>query len=135
MNNQMGNLKAALNLIEGTNMSPLLENELLQLQNHLPELTFEYLDFMRSIGWGPIGHSRFMIYSGPIEPESIFDAAAAEELAGILLIGDDFAGWSVGFDTRQNWKLIGIDSSDTKEIESLGVSLVDFQTRKFAPRT
>jgi hypothetical protein len=38
----------------------------------------------------------------------------AKGLASILFFGDNFAGWMVGFDTRNNWQIVGVDSGRPK---------------------
>ena len=77
-----------------------------------PGVRHDYLAFLREIGWGHLGESNFMFYSGLLEPSDIFDIETARSLEGVVLFGDDFAGWSAGFDTRHDWRIIGIDSTD-----------------------
>jgi len=60
------------------------------------------LEFLRFIGAGCIGDSRYAIYHGPVEPDFIFDQETAQGLGNVVLLGDDFAGtheaylWSDG---------------------------------------
>ncbi len=79
-----------------------------ELRDH-PDAPHDYFEFLQRVGWGSLGNSYFMIYSGLIGPQEIFDPATAAELTGVLLLGDDFSGWSVGFDTQAGWRLVGTD--------------------------
>jgi hypothetical protein len=73
-----------------------------------------------------------MIYSGPVEPGEIFDPQTADALDGLLFLGDDFAGWVVGFDTRRGWRLVGVDHG-TPDAEPQGARTVgEFVARRLA---
>ncbi len=61
-------------------------------------------------GGGSLGDN-FMLYSGLVDPDEIFDAETAAGLAGIVFLGDNFAGEIVGFDTRDGWQLVAFDNS------------------------
>ena len=74
-----------------------------------------YTDFLRRIGWGSLGSGHFMIHSGLVGPGDIFGALTAAELTGLVLLGDDFGGWVVGFDTRAGWRLVGVDNGSAAE--------------------
>ncbi|MDG3005468.1 hypothetical protein [Paludisphaera mucosa] len=66
-----------------------------------------YTAFLRLIGWGSLGPGAFMFYSGPVAAEEVFGPAPA--LSGVWLVGDDFAGWCLGMDSRAGWSLVGVD--------------------------
>ncbi len=96
----------------------LPEAELKKLVGENPNAPADYIDFLREIGYGDIGDGHYMIYSGLIAPEDVFDAGVAEKLDGILLFGDDFSGFCGGFATNKNWDLIEVDGcSDPYEPE------------------
>ncbi len=83
-------------------------------QNYIPTLAF----IKEMVRQERIGDGHYMIYSGLIAPEDVFDAGVAEKLDGILLFGDDFSGFCGGFVTNKNWDLIEVDGcSDPYEPE------------------
>lgn len=76
-----------------------------------PNAPLDYIDFLREVGYGDIGDGYYMIYSGLITPENIFDELTAKQLDGVLFFGDDFNGYCGGFLTTNGWKLIEDDGS------------------------
>jgi hypothetical protein len=49
------------------------------------------------------------------------------------MIGDDFAGWHLGFDTRNEWQLVGVDTAYSPEPEIEGSkTLADFFVRRIS---
>jgi hypothetical protein len=56
-------------------------------------LPIEYSEFLTRIGAGPVGDA-YVLYSGPMSPEEVYGPGAP--LAGVVLIGDDFAGVRTG---------------------------------------
>jgi hypothetical protein len=65
------------------------------LHDEFPGLPSEYFTLLEKLGWGEIGDTCFMLYSGPMPAEEIFSDEPA--LKGALLIGDDFAGYHLGY--------------------------------------
>jgi hypothetical protein len=65
-----------------------------------------------------------MLYSGLCEPDELFGARTTADLAGILFLGYNFAGWMVGFDTRNGWRLAGVDSfwltPEPEQVQTVG---------------
>lgn len=90
-------------------LEPVTADQLAAERRDHPDAPSDYLEFLQRVGWGSLGGSNFMIYSGLVGPSDIFDPTTAAELTGVLLLGDDFSGWSVGFDTRAGWRLVGTD--------------------------
>lgn len=70
-----------------------------------PDIPDDYVRFLLEVGYGSIGQCRFMIYSGPVKPRDIYDEETAESLKGLLLIGDDFSGYCVGYATESGWTI------------------------------
>ena len=56
-----------------------------------------------TLGYGSIGHSHYMIHV-PTEPTEIYDEETAAELSGVIIVGDDFAGYCEAYDTRNDWE-------------------------------
>lgn len=101
-----------------------------ELRDH-PDAPADYLEFLRRVGWGSLGDGNFMIYSGLVEPVDIFDPVTAADLPGLLLLGDDFGGWSLGFDTSAGWRLVGSDhGAQPQPIEER--SLLEYIARRVA---
>jgi len=64
------------------------------------------------LGSGELGESAYVIYSGVLEPNEIYDDETADDLNGILIFGDDMQGYCSGFDIRKNWVIVEIDPTD-----------------------
>lgn len=89
----------------------LTDEGLVALQERFPELPPGYFEYLKAYGWGMTLSGR-MLYSGPIGPEEIF--GDAHELPGVVLLGDDLAGYFFAFslearqygevDQRGNWE-------------------------------
>jgi hypothetical protein len=92
-------------------LTKLTENEIVDLVEMYPEAPKDYIDYLREVGYGDIGDGYYMIYSGLITPDSIFDAETAKELEELLLFGDDFSGYCGCFLTTEDWTLIEEDGS------------------------
>lgn len=103
-------------------LTPVPAEELERLQAMWPEAPADYIEFLRSVGAGTIGNGRFMVYSGLVEPDSIYDAETAGDLDGVILIGDDFAGYCLGYDVKKRWRLGEVDESGEFEAEEPGMT-------------
>ena len=111
----------------------LTEVQIAEIRCHYPVVPHHYLDFLRWIGWGSLGSS-LMLYSGLCKPGDFFDAEIAVQLFGILFLGDNLGGWMVGFDARQDWRLVGVDCGSL-DVEPLGFgSLGEFIAQRVADR-
>jgi hypothetical protein len=96
-------------LFPACRLEPVPEPELVAIRRQHPEVPEHYLEFLREVGYGSLG-GMFMIYSGPVAADELFDPQTAAGLEGILFFGDNFAGWVVGFDTHRDWRLVGVDN-------------------------
>jgi hypothetical protein len=54
------------------------------------------------------------------------------ELPRILFFGDDFGGWMAGFDSRDDWRLVGVDSASPQPHPQEGQTLEEFIARRVA---
>lgn len=64
--------------------------------------------------------------TGPVDPDSIFDSEIARKMKGILYIGDNFAGYMIGYQRRSDgWLFIGLDSCIC-EVETMNKTLSEF---------
>ena len=105
-----GPLRTALRRVfPDCQLEPITEPELTALRKLHPGVPEHYLAFLRQVGYGSLSGT-FMLYDGLCTPDDIFDPQTAASLDGILFFGDNFAGWMVGFDTRANWRIVGVDS-------------------------
>lgn len=103
----------------GIRIQPTVYSSLSQSQMLYPEIPEDYWTFLREIGWGNLGV--MMLYSGPTEPDN-FNSQYTGKLPGLILIGDDFQGFSYYFDrddrckiVEANWRLEIEVVSDTFE--------------------
>lgn len=87
----------------------------------------DYLAFLSQIGFGELGNGQFMLYSGPISIDEIYGHVDGY-LEHILLLGDDFQGFNVGYDSK-TWKVVEVDSTDMSIIE-IAPTFKDFIRQK-----
>lgn len=95
----------------GSRIEPATDEQLTAVRCEYPDAPAHYMEFLRRIGWGSLGNCNFMLYSGLVEPTGIFDPTTAAELRGLVILGDDFSGCVVGFDTQAGWRLVSFDNS------------------------
>jgi hypothetical protein len=67
-----------------------------------------------------------MIYREPFEPSRIFNETTAATLDGMVFFGDNFAGWILGFDTRDDWRIVGVDRSRRKPNPQKAQTIAEF---------
>src|SRR5262245_59887811 len=80
------------------------------LRAQFPTLPDHLFELMAQVGEGTIGDSRYSIYF-PMEPDFLYHEEFASELAGLVVVGDDFAGFRAAYDTRgEQWKFGEISS-------------------------
>jgi len=115
-----------------SDLQSISESESYDLRRHYANLPGHYLDFLREIGWGRLGQMNFMFYSGPVEADEIFDPTTAKALSHILFLGDNFAGWELGFDTSDQWRLVGVDSASPHPVPEGSTTLAEFVTARVA---
>jgi hypothetical protein len=70
--------------------------EIQQACEDFPGVPCEYLDFLRNVGSGTIGKSRFQIYGYPMLGSELFDFCFVCDETH-LFVGDDFRGKYVGY--------------------------------------
>ncbi|MCR9117281.1 MAG: hypothetical protein NXI22_10090 [bacterium] len=72
----------------------LTPDAIAELRRQYPNLRDDYFDYLSTVGWGETDAGP-MIYEGPTESNEIY--GPREELAGIVLLGDDFQGYCFGY--------------------------------------
>ena len=110
---------------------PVGEEEVAAIRSQFPDAPEHYLEFLRQVGYGSLGDN-FMLYSGLCAPDDIFDTETATDLAGVVFLGDNFAGWMVGFDTRNGWQLVGVDSSSLTPEPEPAKTVADFVAQRLS---
>src|SRR5689334_1962729 len=83
--------------------------ELASFVEQYPDLPDHLRQLFTVVGIGAIGSSRYMIH-GVLDPEEVYDSETAADLAGVVLVGDDFAGNCEAYDTTRGWKFGSIGS-------------------------
>ena len=105
-------------------LQPVAKPELDAIRHRYPNVPAHYLAFLREVGWGSLGPSHFMVYGGLCSADELFDPETAERLEGVLFFGDNFAGWVVGFDTHNDWRIVGVDHAapepEVEEAQTIG---------------
>jgi hypothetical protein len=107
-----------------SDLQPVPEDKLTELRRQYPDLPDHYTEFLRQVGWGSLWSMSFMLYSGPVRPDEILGPVSPARLSQVLFIGDDFAGWMLGLDGANGWRLVGWESLSPEptpeETETLG---------------
>jgi len=93
-------------------LKPCDEDSLQQVRRFKPDVPQDYIEFLREIGAGEIGKGQYTLYSGLVEPREIY-GEVPQEVAKIVLFGDDMQGFCAGFDTT-NWKIVEIDPTNMR---------------------
>jgi len=112
-------------LAPASQLTPLQEAEVVSLKVRYPQLPADYVDYMQQIGWGGIGNSFYMIYSGLMEADEIYGAEVSKDLSNIIFFGDDFSGYCAGFDMGSGFAVVEIDPIDRRRIDA-GRSFEEF---------
>ena len=99
-------------------LTPLTAEELTKIRARYPDAPDDYLAFVEEIGWGEVQGRTLMLYSGFALPTEVFDAPAAVPLSGLLIFGDDMAGYCFAFNPQEDWRVMGIDSA-TGDVEGV----------------
>ncbi len=110
---------------ELNDFKPLSEIEIQRIATEFPGIPADYLRFLREIGWGCIGDSFYMIYGYPESPEFVYGKDFKEILGGIILLGDDFSGYNLGFDMNDNWALVEIQPT-SKRLDKMNQTFSEF---------
>ena len=112
-------------LAPASQLTPLQEAEVVSLKVRYPQLPADYVDYMQQIGWGGIGNSFYMIYSGLMEADEIYGAEVSKDLSNTIFFGDDFSGYCAGFDMGSGFAVVEIDPIDRRRIDA-GRSFEEF---------
>ncbi len=73
----------------------LAQQEAALLAARYPQLPADYISYLVTHGWGDTPNGK-VLYNGPLAPEEIYGSAAGS--AGLLILGDDLAGYCFAYD-------------------------------------
>jgi hypothetical protein len=113
-------------------LESVTEPELATIRRQHPGVPEHYLKFLRLIGYGSLGGT-FMIYSGLVASDEIFDPDTAAALDGLLFFRDNYSGWVVGFDTHRGWRLVGVDNATPDEQRQVSLDPDSNPSRRATP--
>ena len=104
-----------------------------RLRQKYPDLPPDYFTLLSHCGFGGLLGSRFMLYSGPIPPDEVFDPDDPICQVPILLVGDDFSGGHLGYlKNSGSWQLCSFDHMSTNDLTpEADVSIARFFLRRF----
>lgn len=99
-------------------------NELQSVRSNHAGIPEEYLRFLEVAGYGNLGD--IQLYEGPTKSGTVYPNASGR-LVNILLIGDDFQGYCIGFDRTDRWRIVEVSPRGEIEptVESEFLSLLD----------
>ena len=69
-----------------------------------------YDDFLKEIGFGRVGTGSFQFYDGFVYIDEIY-GYSTEESDPILLFGDDYQGYGMGYNPNDNWVIVEVEPS------------------------
>ena len=93
----------------GGQLTPLQESAIVSMRMEYPQIPEDYLDYLRQIGWGALGDNSYMIYSGLLSADEIYDSDASKTLSQVLFFGDDLQGYCAGFDVSGGGQIVEVD--------------------------
>ena len=100
-------------------LKPLSTTQLAELVEEYPDLPEHLRQLFTVIGAGSIGRGRYMIHA-LLGPDEVYDPETATALAGVVIVGDDFAGTCDAYDTKHGWKFGSIGGNCTFERSPYG---------------
>lgn len=115
------------NLSEKEKINETKVSELTKKYSGIPE---DYISFLKDIGFG--NFDEFQMYSGPVEPDSIYPEQNCSELNNIILFGDDFQGYCFGFDMADNYRVVEVGPRGEVDREG-DDNFIDFLKFYFEP--
>jgi hypothetical protein len=127
-------VSAIRRVFPASRFEPVAESDLVAIRSKYPSVPEHYLAFLRHVGYGSLGDGNFMVYSGPCEPNEFFPPETAANLEGIIFFGDNFAGWMVGFDTRDGWRIVGVDGTSPETYPEEALTVGDFVAKRIGDR-
>jgi len=110
-------------------LTPLTSLQIDNLRADYPQVTEDYVDFMREIGFGEI--DGYMFYGELVPADEIYGSDTANTLGRVLLFGDDFQGYCAGFDQDNHWTIIEIDPIRLS-IYKINDSFEEFVRKRFS---
>jgi len=72
-----------------------------QLVEKYPNMPTSLIQIYKELGYGTIGESLYYIHIF-LQPDEIYDELIASLLEGKIIVGDDFAGYSQAYDTKND---------------------------------
>ena len=70
----------------------------------------DYVDFLRDVGWGNL--EELQLYDGPVAFDEIH---AGRSRTDVVLVGDDFQGYCVGFDRANGDRMVEFDTRGVEQ--------------------
>lgn len=124
----MGRYEGLKQLDAFRELTPTPEDRVARQRSSLPSMPEDYADFLLEVGFGAVKKPDLMLYSGLVRPGDLFSPEDASTLSALRLFGDDFQGYSFGFDTAGGWSVVEVDSSDMS-LQTVATSFEEFIRR------
>jgi len=110
----------------GSRLHSLTPAELDRLVAEFPTLPAHLRELFTLVGVGTIGRGRYKIHA-LLSPEDVYDSITAQELGGVVLVGDDFAGVCEAYRiTDGQWQFGSVNANGQFRPSKPGTTLVDF---------
>ena len=117
---------------ETSNREKLNNDEIQKIKLKYKNLTDEYLDYLKYIGWGTFRESQFMVYKELLTPSDLDmdmeDVEDYDDIKELVFFGDDLAGTMAGFDLKGNGKII--EMHEGTEIYETGQTFKEYIKKK-----
>lgn len=109
-------------------------SKLRTLERSHPGVPGDYLEFLRTVGWGtPEAQPSYAFYSGLITPSFVYDRDSARRVGHLLLFGDDYQGYCNGFDPLKGWHVVEVEPG-AREWRRVAMTFTAFVRKKWRRR-
>ena len=109
--NRINNLVRSINgKFPVSSFSEVTQEDFENTERQFGDIPSEVKQLYTKLGYGCIGDGYFQIHFF-LEPIDIYDVDTAQQLDGILIVGDDFAGTCYAYDSKNNWTFGCIESN------------------------
>ena len=113
------------NIEMASSLKKLDSKECQELKNHFFGIPEDYLNFMKSVGYGNLGD--IQLYEGPVPSSSVYGENPVDNLDRLVIFGDDFQGYCFAFDISDSYRVVEISPKGEvdKTVESNFLKLLE----------
>ena len=108
-----------------SSLKQLGDEECQKLEKDFPGIPPDYLNFMKTVGYGNLGDMQ--LYEGPVPSSSIYGDNPVDNLDSLVVFGDDFQGYCFAFDRDDSFRVVELSPKGEidKTVESSFLKLLE----------